>query len=531
MPRKEQAGVLCAIPPIWIYYAIWGYEPELITYSLVFTALLFWASYRHSAFDSWPILALILNHSTLAMQISSTDKTDILFMYTGAHLFTQVSGIIFFAYALLMHFKHPTRPAFSLLFGVSVPLLFAITYVLTPTEISEPLYPLWAVELALFGAIAVMITKRYQQPHIQVSGWLLANANLSLIFTMLLEAGTLTLALTAQLVSLAYWSRRFKFSAPNWLIQAVLVVILARLTTAPWLSPYESETILGIHWTLVIYPACFGLVLLASKLFERPSLEPWLSGARMHLLALFVTTESSYLLIGDYPSLFNFSYQECVLLALNYLILGCVYLYRAPQAQHNLVSQLYRMFGYALLVASASLHLILLVRFNPLFTNQDLGQMLVINWITPMWILPAVILTSALKLRIFEIHLVQGIRVLAGLFAIGSVNAVIRHFYHDGYIGIDFGIQEAELYTYSVIWLIIAAATIVWSQTHTSKLAHQIGFGLMFVVILKAFVVDMSELTGLLRAFSFLGLGLCLVAIGWLFQRLKHGEDDLTHSS
>ncbi|GAM63465.1 putative integral membrane protein [Vibrio ishigakensis] len=221
--------------------------------------MLFWASYRHSAFDSWPILALILNHSTLAMQISSTDKTDILFMYTGAHLFTQVSGIIFFAYALLMHFKHPTRPAFSLLFGVSVPLLFAITYVLTPTEISEPLYPLWAVELALFGAIAVMITKRYQQPHIQVSGWLLANANLSLIFTMLLEAGTLTLALTAQLVSLAYWSRRFKFSAPNWLIQAVLVVILARLTTAPWLSPYESETILGIHWTLVIYRLALGL--------------------------------------------------------------------------------------------------------------------------------------------------------------------------------------------------------------------------------------------------------------------------------
>lgn len=96
----------------------------------------------------------------------------------------------------------------------------------------------------------------------------------------------------------------------------------------------------------------------------------------MHLLALFVTTESSYLLIGDYPSLFNFSYQECVLLALNYLILGCVYLYRAPLTQHNLVSHLYRVFGYALLIASISLHLILLVRFNPLFTNQDLGRCL-----------------------------------------------------------------------------------------------------------------------------------------------------------
>jgi uncharacterized membrane protein len=40
------------------------------------------------------------------------------------------------------------------------------------------------------------------------------------------------------------------------------------------------------------------------------------------------------------------------------------------------------------------------------------------------------------------------------------------------------------------------------------------------VTILKVFLVDMSNLTGAYRAFSFIGLGLVLVAIGWLYQRI-----------
>lgn len=40
------------------------------------------------------------------------------------------------------------------------------------------------------------------------------------------------------------------------------------------------------------------------------------------------------------------------------------------------------------------------------------------------------------------------------------------------------------------------------------------------LTICKVFLLDMSALTGPLRAFSFIGLGICLVAIGRLYQRL-----------
>ncbi len=40
------------------------------------------------------------------------------------------------------------------------------------------------------------------------------------------------------------------------------------------------------------------------------------------------------------------------------------------------------------------------------------------------------------------------------------------------------------------------------------------------LTILKAFMIDMSTLTGVYRALSFMCLGLVLVAIGWLYQRI-----------
>jgi uncharacterized membrane protein len=38
--------------------------------------------------------------------------------------------------------------------------------------------------------------------------------------------------------------------------------------------------------------------------------------------------------------------------------------------------------------------------------------------------------------------------------------------------------------------------------------------------VLKVFLIDMSDLTGIYRALSFLGLGAVLIGIGWFYQRL-----------
>ena len=44
---------------------------------------------------------------------------------------------------------------------------------------------------------------------------------------------------------------------------------------------------------------------------------------------------------------------------------------------------------------------------------------------------------------------------------------------------------------------------------------------MLLLVICKVFLIDMSHLSGLWRAVSFLGLGGSLVLLGWLFQRFS----------
>ena len=40
------------------------------------------------------------------------------------------------------------------------------------------------------------------------------------------------------------------------------------------------------------------------------------------------------------------------------------------------------------------------------------------------------------------------------------------------------------------------------------------------LVVAKVFLIDMSDLTGIYQSLSFIGLGIVLLGVGWLYQRL-----------
>ena len=43
---------------------------------------------------------------------------------------------------------------------------------------------------------------------------------------------------------------------------------------------------------------------------------------------------------------------------------------------------------------------------------------------------------------------------------------------------------------------------------------------MVILTVLKVFLIDMSDLTGIYQSLSFIGLGIVLLGIGWLYQRL-----------
>ena len=105
------------------------------------------------------------------------------------------------------------------------------------------------------------------------------------------------------------------------------------------------------------------------------------------------------------------------------------------------------------------------------------------------------------------------------VLALAYVTFEIRRIYH-GPVLSDGPTTGAEQYTYSIAWLAFGVVLLGIGILFNSQRARLASAVVIALTILKAFLIDMSTLTGVYRALSFMCLGLVLVAIGWLYQRI-----------
>ncbi len=105
------------------------------------------------------------------------------------------------------------------------------------------------------------------------------------------------------------------------------------------------------------------------------------------------------------------------------------------------------------------------------------------------------------------------------VLALAYVTFQIRRLYHGPLMSYG-ATLDVEQYTYSVAWLALGVILLGAGLLLPSQRARLASAVIIALTVLKVFLIDMSNLTGAYRAFSFIGLGLVLVAIGWLYQRL-----------
>jgi uncharacterized membrane protein len=79
---------------------------------------------------------------------------------------------------------------------------------------------------------------------------------------------------------------------------------------------------------------------------------------------------------------------------------------------------------------------------------------------------------------------------------------------------------DAEQYTYSVVWLAFGVILLAAGVRLRSSAVRFSSAAVVIMAVLKVFLVDMRGLAGIYQALSFLGLGIVLLGIGWLYQRL-----------
>jgi len=80
--------------------------------------------------------------------------------------------------------------------------------------------------------------------------------------------------------------------------------------------------------------------------------------------------------------------------------------------------------------------------------------------------------------------------------------------------------SDAEDYAYSAVWLASGVGLLLAGVALRSQPARLASAAVITLTILKVFLHDLAGLQGIYRALSFIGLGLVLMGIGWLYQRL-----------
>jgi uncharacterized membrane protein len=164
----------------------------------------------------------------------------------------------------------------------------------------------------------------------------------------------------------------------------------------------------------------------------------------------------------------------------------------------------------------------LLLLENPMltFTSASLDGA-VINLLLLAYALPA-LLMLLLSYAVAGRRPVVYANTIAGgalVFALAYVSLEVRRLYHGPYVQIG-ATSAAEQYTYSIAWLAFGVVLLGVGILVNSQRARLASAAVIALTIVKAFLVDMSTLTGVYRALSFICLGLVLVAIGWLYQKI-----------
>ncbi|MBL8842276.1 MAG: DUF2339 domain-containing protein [Planctomycetes bacterium] len=83
-----------------------------------------------------------------------------------------------------------------------------------------------------------------------------------------------------------------------------------------------------------------------------------------------------------------------------------------------------------------------------------------------------------------------------------------------------------ELYAYSVVWIAYAVALLVAAVRVRSRAIRAASAVVMLAAVLKVFLVDAADLRDLWRVASFLGLGIVLIVLARVYQRIDLGRDE-----
>ncbi|MGH6866518.1 MAG: DUF2339 domain-containing protein [Methyloceanibacter sp.] len=420
------------------------------------------------------------------------------------------------------------RPLVAILWSASavvapIAILIALYYAIAGFDRSIPFTTAALALAGLFALVIEALAKPGPRPGLAAASAIFATgsiAALALALSLALEKGWLTVALALMVPGIAWVAEKRPWPALRWLAAAGTAGVLGRVGWDPRIVGEAIGSTPIFNWLLYGYgvPA-LAFWIAGSMLRRRRDDVPAriVDAAATLFTVLLIVFEVRHYVSGGDPYASGSALAET---GLNVSLLLAVVIglerirIKSGSVVHDFGARL--LAGLVFVVILFSLG----VNANPYFTAEPVGGPF-INLILLGYGIPAVLAAVlAIVTRNTRPPWYSVTAAIMGLaLALAYFSLEIRTLYQ-GPVLAGLAATEAEQYTYSAVWLLFGVALLaagVWLRWLPLRIASA---AVVVLTIFKVFFIDMSDLTGIYRALSFLGLGVVLIGIGWFYQRL-----------
>jgi uncharacterized membrane protein len=349
-----------------------------------------------------------------------------------------------------------------------------------------------------------------------------AIAALALGLTMALDRGVLTVSFALAALGTAFVAERAAVPALRYVVGGLGLLVAARMAWDPRIMGADLGATPIFNWLLFGYGVPAVAFWLSARILARRARDRVVLACETLAIlfsALLVFLEIRHALHdGDiYAS--TSGHLEAGLVVSQGLCFSLLMARLASRRPH----QLYRMFSLAfaalaLLGAAATLF----VFENPFFTGDRIGGGVFFNTLIPAYLIPAA-LAALLASASRHVHPRAFVLAVAA-FALGLELAYacleVRRLFQGPDLFFFRRTSDGELWSYSLVLLANGVALLAAGFLWTWREARLASAACILAAVAKVFILDLAGLEGLMRALSFVGLGLVLVGIGFAYQRL-----------
>jgi uncharacterized membrane protein len=404
-----------------------------------------------------------------------------------------------------------------------IAILIALYYRLDHFERSLPFAAAALLMAAVYGTATETLDRREPRPGVMVATAVFACsalASLALALTLALEKGWLTVALALMAPGIAAVAEKRPLPVLRWAIAVIAGHLMARIAWDPRIVGPDVGTTPIFNWLLYGYgipAAAFWAAghILRKRADDVPS--RMADSAAILFTVLLPTFEIRHL-VYDGDIFHEGSGLAEIALDISTALATTIGLERMRLRTGSIVHD----WGARILgtLAFCGIVIGLGIRFNPMLTGDPVGGLL-FNLIVLGYGIPAVLMGVLARIvkttRPQEIYAIAAVTAI--VLALAYLSLEVRTAFHGPVLTIG-RTTDAEQYTYSAVWLAFGVALLLAGIMLRSQPARLASAAVVTLTAAKVFLYDLAGVQGVFRAFSFIGLGIVLMGIGYLYQRL-----------